>query len=50
MENMDSATRNNIRDMSLCNCLMDILHAFILKSLHLLSDRGEMIFITPDIG
>lgn len=31
-----------------CNSLMDLLHAFIYKSLDMLSADGELIFITPD--
>lgn len=47
-KNISPVVRDELRRLNFCNGLMDILHAFILKSLRVLGDGGEMIFITPD--
>ncbi|WOV93713.1 MAG: N-6 DNA methylase [Candidatus Nitrosoabyssus spongiisocia] len=47
-KNLPQNIRNELKEMKLCNGLMDILHAFILKAIDVLTDDGEMILITPD--
>jgi len=46
-KNIPAKLREGLRTAQ-CNSLMDLLHAFIYKSLDILSDDGELIFITPD--
>lgn len=47
-KNIPPAQRAKLRQNNKCNGLTDILHAFLARSLDLLEDDGEMIFITPD--
>lgn len=46
-KNVPAGLKADLRTIN-CNSLMDILHAFIYKSLDVLSANGELIFITPD--
>lgn len=47
-KNLPPDVRADLRSLNFCNGLMDILHAFVLKSLRMLRRDGELIFITPD--
>lgn len=47
-KNLSKQARLKLKNKNICNGLMDILHGFIARSLDMLNDNGEMIFITPD--